>query len=164
MFRQHNTPYFRFGSRRITGTGAPTHSHPNVLRVRVHTSILQSALQTLLSWPPTLLRTWTESSFPEWLLPTSVIVRNQKVGWDEEFETKPEVTAYQKLKCLQGVVIPIFHGEVQCESQPALYLPAIGGACVAKPQALCSERTISDRCSTKRSAPSQVSVSRMPAV
>jgi hypothetical protein len=56
-------------------------------------------------------------------------VKKHKDGWDEGFEM--EKATYERLACLQGLVIPRYYGEVQCEGTLALVLSDIGGACVA---------------------------------
>ncbi|KAE8371928.1 hypothetical protein BDV26DRAFT_286366 [Aspergillus bertholletiae] len=56
---------------------------------------------------------------------TSVIVKQQKEGWEEEFED--EVTAYNKLNALQGKVIPYFYGQGYFDGLPALILSDING-------------------------------------
>jgi hypothetical protein len=124
---------FRFGTRVVTATGAQTdHHHPNVLQLRIHASTLQLAFQALLCWLPAPLRSWADSSFPEWVLPANIVLKQQKDGWDEEFDT--EQATYDKLKCLQGLIIPTCYGQVQCEGRRALVLSDIGGACVATPE------------------------------
>ncbi|KAH7303484.1 hypothetical protein B0I35DRAFT_415148 [Stachybotrys elegans] len=124
---------FRFGSRNITATGAQTdRDHPNVLRLSVHRSALQSVVQILLRWLPSPLRSWIASSFPEWFLPTNIVLKKQKDGWDEEFDT--EKATYEKLKCLQGLVIPMYYGQAQHEGTRALVLSDIGGSCMAEPK------------------------------
>ena len=63
---------FRVGTRAVTATAAQTdHHHPNVLRLRIHASALQLALQTLLRWLPAPLRSWANALFPEWFLPAT---------------------------------------------------------------------------------------------
>ncbi|KAK5660768.1 hypothetical protein OQA88_12134 [Cercophora sp. LCS_1] len=135
---------FRFGSRRIIATGAQTdREHPNVLRLSVHHSLLQPVIQALLRWLPSPLRSRAHSSFPEWGLPTNIIIilKKQKGGWDDEFDT--EKAAYEKLKCLQGLVIPICYGQAQYEESRALVLSDIGGSCVAEPEgAVLSEQDV----------------------
>ncbi|KAK3317508.1 hypothetical protein B0T19DRAFT_446474 [Cercophora scortea] len=124
---------FRLGSRCITATGAPhDREHPNVLQLRVHRSALQLLVRTLLRCLPSSLRSWACSSFPEWFLPTDIVFKKQKVGWDEEFAT--EQATYEKLRCLQGRVIPVCYGQTQHEGTHALILSDIGGACVAEPR------------------------------
>lgn len=59
-------------------------------------------------------------------------MKKQKDGWDEEFDT--EKATYEKLKSLQGLVIPICYSQVQYEGTRALVLSDIGGSCVAEPE------------------------------
>ncbi|KAH6631308.1 hypothetical protein F5144DRAFT_214755 [Chaetomium tenue] len=124
---------FRFGTRFVRATGARNdREHPNVLRLRVHVSVLQRTIQTLVRWLPSPLRSWAERSFPEWFLPLNIVLKQKKEGWDEEFDT--EIATYQKLRGLQGTIIPIYYGQVRFEGKPALILSDIGGACVAEPK------------------------------
>lgn len=58
------------------------------------------------------------SYFPEWTVPARHILKQQKVGWDDEFEI--ETATYALLRLLQGLVIPEYCGELsyQHESDP----------------------------------------------
>lgn len=56
---------------------------------------------------------------------TSIIIKQQKEDWEEEFED--EQTAYTKLKNLQGDAIPYFYGEGYYDGLPALVLSDIRG-------------------------------------
>ncbi|RAH72806.1 uncharacterized protein BO66DRAFT_21603 [Aspergillus aculeatinus CBS 121060] len=56
---------------------------------------------------------------------TSVIVKQQKDEWEEEFED--EQRAYNRLKKLQGKVIPYFYGRGHFGGLPALVLSDIDG-------------------------------------
>ncbi|KAL1861754.1 hypothetical protein VTK73DRAFT_6930 [Phialemonium thermophilum] len=121
---------FRLRSRIISATAKPADSaHPNVLRLHVHDSVIQIVVQTLLRWLPSSLCSAVRTCLPEWTLPTDLILKKQKDGWEEEFDT--EIAIYKKLRCLQGLVIPICYGQVQYEGTRALLLSDIGGACVA---------------------------------
>ncbi|KAK4133954.1 hypothetical protein BT67DRAFT_456398 [Trichocladium antarcticum] len=123
---------FRFGTRIIAATGARADGeHPNVLRLRVHHSTVQAIAQALHRHLPSSLRSWASSLFPEWFLPTNIILKKQKPGWEEEFDT--EQATYQRLKCLQGLVIPTYYGQATHNKTRALVLSDIGGACVAEP-------------------------------
>jgi hypothetical protein len=88
-------------------------------------------IQTLFRWLPSPLRSWANASFPEWLLPTKIVLK-QKDGWEEEFDN--EIAAYERLKCLQGLVIPRCYGQAQYEGTHALVLSDIGGVCVVEPE------------------------------
>lgn len=98
----------------------------------MHHSTLQLIIQTLLRCLPLSLRSWAHSSYPEWFLPTNIVLKRQKDGWDEEFDT--ERSTYEELACLQGLVIPTCYGQVQSDGKRALVLSDIGGACVASPE------------------------------
>ncbi|KAH8430073.1 uncharacterized protein LDX57_007744 [Aspergillus melleus] len=56
---------------------------------------------------------------------TSVIVKQQKDGWEEEFEV--EKMAYNRLAQLQGEVIPYFYGQGSFNGLPAIVLSDIDG-------------------------------------
>lgn len=56
---------------------------------------------------------------------TSLIVKQQKDDWEEEFEN--EKVVYDKLKELQGKVIPFFFGQGYYDGLPALILSEIDG-------------------------------------
>lgn len=98
----------------------------------MHASVLQYAIQTLVFWLPSPLRLWVERSFQEWFLPLNIVLKQKKDGWDEEFDA--EKANYLKLRCMQGIIIPTYYGEVQFEGKPAIVLSDIGGACVAEPK------------------------------
>lgn len=107
----------------------------------MHDSTLQRVIQTLLRCLPPSLRSWAHSSFPEWSLPTNIVLKRQKDGWDDEFDR--ERSTYEDLACLQGVLIPTCYGQVRYDGKRGLVLSDIGGACVATPEgAVLTERDI----------------------
>lgn len=106
--------------------------HQNVLRLHLQPSIIQRFIQALVGFFPPTIRAWFESSFPEWNLPSQVILKKEKDGWDKEFEM--EKTTYTKLRPLQGTVIPKFFGELKYNDARALLLSDIGGVCLATPE------------------------------
>lgn len=57
--------------------------------------------------------------------PRPIIVKQQKKGWEGEF--KNEKLAYERLKDLQGTVIPQFLGEDLFHGVPALFISEIDG-------------------------------------
>lgn len=63
--------------------------------------------------------------WPEWVLPTNVILKKQKEDWEEEFET--EIRAYELLRPLQGTVIPHFYGQATYDATPTLVLSNMAG-------------------------------------
>ncbi|APA08601.1 hypothetical protein sscle_04g033710 [Sclerotinia sclerotiorum 1980 UF-70] len=63
--------------------------------------------------------------YPEWFLPSTVILKKRKLDWDDEFETEKRI--YHHLKPLQGTFIPKFYGEAIYDGSPALVLSKICG-------------------------------------
>ncbi|PNY21224.1 Uncharacterized protein TCAP_07277 [Tolypocladium capitatum] len=131
--RKLKTVYFRFGSRIIAATGTQSdREHPNVLRLTVYATALDRIVRTLLYLFPSALRSWVQGSFPEWALPTNIVLKKEKDDWEEEFDT--EKATYEKLRCFQGHVIPICYGQIEYDGARALILSDIGGACLAEPE------------------------------
>ncbi|RAL01695.1 uncharacterized protein BO80DRAFT_464241 [Aspergillus ibericus CBS 121593] len=58
-------------------------------------------------------------------LPQTVIVKQQKEGWEKEF--RQEAEAYEKLNPLQGTVIPRLFGQGSFDGVPALVLSEVIG-------------------------------------
>jgi hypothetical protein len=106
--------------------------HRHVLRVRIHSTFLDRAIQFLLSLAPRPLACWVQDWFPEWCLPERIVFKKQKEGWDEEFDQ--EKVAYAKLRPIQGITIPRFYGAITYNGTRAIILSDIGGACVASPE------------------------------
>lgn len=124
---------FRFGTRNLTSVAALVDDvHQNVFRLHVQSSITQSVFQALIGHLPSAIRTWFESSFPEWTIPSRLILKKYKEGWDEEFEM--EKATYAKLRSLQAIVIPKLFGELRYDNTRALLLSDIGGVCLATPE------------------------------
>ncbi|KAL1845017.1 hypothetical protein VTK73DRAFT_1324 [Phialemonium thermophilum] len=122
---------FRLGTRTIRAVGAASDDrHPNVLRVRVCNSILDRVVQGLFRLASTLVP-GVRSAFPEWFLPRNLVLKRKKNGWDEEFETERET--YQKLRPVQGYIVPTFYSQVEHDGIPAIVLSDVGGACLAEP-------------------------------
>jgi hypothetical protein len=68
--------------------------------------------------------------WPEWFLPPKIVLKRQKVGWDEEFDNEKAI--YQRLSPLQGTVVPVCYGEAVCPATEtttsrALVLSDVGG-------------------------------------
>ncbi|KAJ5125026.1 uncharacterized protein N7515_008851 [Penicillium bovifimosum] len=58
-------------------------------------------------------------------LPTVVIVKTMKENWHDEF--KQEIEVYERLKSLQGRVIPTFFGQGVFNDSPAIILSEVVG-------------------------------------
>lgn len=79
------------------------------------------------------MRDWFETRFPEWNLPSRLVLKKYKEGWDEEFDQ--EKATYESVKPLQGIVLPHYYGELRYEGTRALLLSDIGGDNLTTPQA-----------------------------
>ncbi|KAH6628907.1 hypothetical protein F5144DRAFT_605015 [Chaetomium tenue] len=125
---------FRFRIRVIHATATPVDGvHKHVLRLHVQPSLVQQVIQVLVHvLLPRVAQVWFQSCFHEWALPGQLVLKKQKDGWDEEFET--EKATYAKLVPLQGVVIPRCFGQLRYEGTRALLLSDIGGVCLATPE------------------------------
>jgi beta-galactosidase GanA len=56
---------------------------------------------------------------------STVIVKQQKKGWEGEFQQ--EIQAYEKLVSLQGTIIPIFFGQGSFNNHDALVISEVNG-------------------------------------
>lgn len=65
-------------------------------------------------------------------MPEKIVLKKQKEGWDEEFDT--EKATYEKLRHLQGHVIPILFGQAVYQGVRTLVFSDVGGANMAGPQ------------------------------
>jgi hypothetical protein len=102
---------------------------PSLVQQVIIQVIIQALVNVLLPHPA---QVWFQSCFPEWALPGQLVLKKQKDGWDEEFET--EKATYAKLAPLQDVVIPRCFGQLRYEGTRALLLSDIGGVCLATPE------------------------------
>jgi len=126
------TQCFRFRTRHISALGELVDSnHPDVIRLRLNPTLTAS----LISWLATLLP-GIKSAFPEWFLPQNLIIKREKMDKEvviakELFDT--EMEAYERLKDIQGLVVPICYGQVCCNGRRALVLQDVGGVSLAEP-------------------------------
>lgn len=110
----------------LSGFGTPTTwIHFNVQRLALCPGTFERFISWLLCLLPQLLQNWIRPSFPEWFLPSTVIVKIEKPDWDEEFENEKKY--YAKLQDLQGKYIPVCYGEARCGGKRALVLSDLGG-------------------------------------
>jgi len=125
---------FRFRTRTLTAIATPVNNvHPNVIRLNMQPSIVQSVLRAVIGCMPSAAQVWFRSSFPEWTLPPRLVLKKMKKGWDDEFDT--EKATYAKLHSLQGVIIPKLFGELRYGNNTrALLMSDIGGASLATPE------------------------------
>lgn len=128
---------FSFGQRTVVGSAKPLHRHtsqdqPNVLAVTIlgnpgRLRLLRAVLEVV---PPPLAAELRAAS-PEWTLPDRVILKRQKVGWEDEFND--EVAAYERLAPLQGTWIPVLLGHARHDGVRALVLTNVGGHNMSTP-------------------------------
>lgn len=111
----------------------PYREHPHVLRLTIAQSPLRRALASFVSRFPLCIQAFVRSIWPTGFLPSVVVVKKRKPGWDEEFDN--EKLMYNRLRALQGRRIPFFYGEARCEGTRALVLSEMAGivACEQKP-------------------------------
>jgi hypothetical protein len=95
----------------------------------VQTSAVDHFILVLLQILPSALSSLLRSAFPEWTLPGNIVLKKQKDDWEDEFDV--ELATYEKLKCLQGHIIPRLLGEIECEGTRALVFSDLGGASMA---------------------------------
>lgn len=110
--------------------------HDNVIRLALHRDIISRLVLWLLNILPQL-QTYLSTAFPDCLLPPTVILKQMKVGWDEEFNQEKQ--AYQRLRRLQGTVIPRCYGEAKYRGTRALVLSDVGGMALNDDNALTLE-------------------------
>lgn len=67
----------------------------------------------------------TLSSPLSYNLPSTIIVKQQKIGWEDEFQR--EIQAYKSLENLQGTIIPIFFGQGFFNGLDALVISEVKG-------------------------------------
>jgi hypothetical protein len=95
--------------------------------------VLPSIFDLLVGWIrclPGEWQSWLESRLPELFLPQKLILKREKVGWEEEFDKEKRV--YETLAPVQGRVVPLCYGQVKCHRTAttgarALLLSDIGG-------------------------------------
>lgn len=100
----------------------------------------QRLIHAVLGYLPESVRAWAQWAFPEWFLPSNVILKKEKkptedidaAGVKELFDT--EVRAYRRLKPLQGSVVPVLYGQVWHRGTRALLMQDVGGVSLGEPE------------------------------
>ncbi|KAM0439585.1 hypothetical protein ACHAPT_000677 [Fusarium lateritium] len=118
--------------------------HPNVLRLRVDASPLQQFIHCVVSFVPSLVRSYVKTIFPEWFLPENIVLKTERVGKEEEHGDPDElmdteIRAYKQLKPVQGVVVPVYYGEVQYNGARSIIIQDVGGASFTEPAGMLLE-------------------------
>ena len=112
-----------------------------MLRLRIRQTYLERFVNSLFWILLSAGGTWIQTKFPEWFLPERIVLKFQKDNWEAEFDQ--EVAAYEKLRRLQGIIVPILYGIIDYNHTRALVLSDIGGSSLATPEgAVLDERDL----------------------
>ncbi|VUC36983.1 unnamed protein product [Clonostachys rosea] len=140
---------FWFRTRFVRTLSRPVHrAAANLLHAKVKPPPLVVRLPLkLLRLLPEGVTIWAKKHFPEWFLPSTLIVKCRKPSdtdqseflppdreepWMSNFDT--EILAYEKLKDLQGITIPKFLGRTTCNGQQAMLIQDIPGSYLSNPE------------------------------
>ncbi|KAK4041785.1 lipopolysaccharide core heptose(II) kinase RfaY [Parachaetomium inaequale] len=131
---------FWFRTRYIPALAARlSQQHPHVLELHLRPSTVASVIGSCVGLLPTFAQSWVKAAFPEWFLPSHVVLKKQKKGEGEEETIREEqfdtdVKAYDQLKPLQGTVIPTCYGRLRYDGTRALLLEYLGGVSMSLPE------------------------------
>ncbi|RSM19251.1 hypothetical protein CDV31_001928 [Fusarium ambrosium] len=136
---------FWFRTRLVSATGRAVDSyHLNVLRLRVDPSPLQQFIHGVVGFAPQLARSFVQRVFPEWFLATNIVLKTERQGKEEEHGDADElmdteIRAYERLKPVQGVVVPVYYGQVRCNGSRSIIVQDVGGASLREPEGMLLE-------------------------
>ncbi|KAI8721341.1 hypothetical protein NCS52_00581400 [Fusarium sp. LHS14.1] len=117
---------FRLGWSIVCAIGSQNDSyHPNVLRLSIIRSSFDRVVITLFRRLPLVVQSLTKSIIPGYFLPSKVVIKKLKPGWNDEFNN--EKSMYERLLCLQGTLIPKYFGETTVHNTRALILSEVDG-------------------------------------
>ncbi|KAK5999036.1 hypothetical protein PT974_01423 [Cladobotryum mycophilum] len=120
------TVNFRFGTRSITATGRiADREHPNVRLLTIQPSTVSRFVTALTALLPKPIQAFIRRWFPEWFLPSAIVLKTQKPRWEEEFDL--ELANYKALQSLQGVLIPCHYGIAYYQGIRSHVMSDIGG-------------------------------------
>lgn len=123
------TVHFRFRSRHITAIGqAADNYHPNVRRLKIQSTLFDQVIKAILYLFPKFAQAYLRRWFPEWYLPSAIVLKSQKPDWEEEFDN--ELASYRSLQSLQGTVIPRHFGVVHFAGVRSHLMADVGGVCI----------------------------------
>ncbi|RTE73404.1 hypothetical protein BHE90_012173 [Fusarium euwallaceae] len=113
---------FWFRTRLVSATGRAVDSyHLNVLRLRVDPSPLQQFIHGVVGFAPQLRQGKEE----------------EHGDADELMDT--EIRAYERLKPVQGVVVPVYYGQVRCNGSRSIIVQDVGGTSLREPEGMLLE-------------------------
>ncbi|KAK7420623.1 hypothetical protein QQZ08_010315 [Neonectria magnoliae] len=117
---------FRFNGNTVSAVGDwSDREHPNVLHLTIlRSSFDRAVISTLLALPYTV-QNLARALVPGYFLPSRVVLKKMKPEWDDEFDN--EVCMYERLRPVQGHLIPICYGLAWCDGKRALVLSVVNG-------------------------------------
>lgn len=104
--------------------------YPNVLRLSIPCSSFDRTVISLLNRLPLAVKALAQSVVPYYFLPSRIVIKTLKPDWDDEFNNEKHM--YERLQPLQGILIPQFFGETECQGTRALILSEVDGVEVCK--------------------------------
>jgi hypothetical protein len=112
--------------------------HPHILELHIRPSSAARFLGCCLGFVPAFVSTWVKRIFPEWFIPSHVVLKAQKQPDRGEEQTvielfDTEVKAYHRLKPVQGLVVPNLYGLCRYNGMRALILDHLSGLSLASP-------------------------------
>ncbi|RTE70813.1 hypothetical protein BHE90_014786 [Fusarium euwallaceae] len=117
---------FQFKANTLSAIGERTDAeHPNVLRLTILRSAFDRAIISILLALPYTLQNFARALVPGYFLPSRIILKKMKAGWNDEFDN--EVCMYERLRPAQGYLIPICYGLAWCDGKRALVLSKVEG-------------------------------------
>ncbi len=130
--------HFWFPTRYISALGRTVGpSHPHVFRLVLHPTATVRLISLCIKRLPLFARSYVKNLFPEWFLPGHIILKTQKAGVEDEILQElsyTELKAYDRLKAVQGILVPICYGRVLYRGTTALLLEELGGVSLASPE------------------------------
>ncbi|KAM6540281.1 hypothetical protein FALCPG4_002002 [Fusarium falciforme] len=117
---------FRLGWSTICAIGSQNDSyHPNVLRLSIIRGSFDRVVIALFRWLPLVIQSLAKSVIPGYFLPSRIVVKKLKLGWNDEF--KNEKSMYERLLSLQGRLIPKCFGETTVHGSHVLIFSEVNG-------------------------------------
>lgn len=117
---------FRLGWSTVCAIGSQNDSyHPNVLRLSIIRGSFERVAIALFRRLPLVIQSLAKSVIPGYFLPSRIVIKKLKPGWNDEFEN--EKSMYERLLSLQGSLIPRCFGETIVHGTRALILSEVDG-------------------------------------
>ncbi|KAH8649589.1 hypothetical protein BGZ61DRAFT_542266 [Ilyonectria robusta] len=115
---------FRFNANTLSAVGDWSDSeHPNVLRLTILRSSFDQAVISILLALPYAIQNFARALVPGYFLPPRIVLKKTKPQRDDEFNN--EVCMYERLRPVQGHLIPICYGLAWCDGTRALVLSKV---------------------------------------